>query len=238
MNSARADRAGERLLRQAQRLDDAFGLVPVLVDASLILGVVLPNQVWAAIVITVAISATSILGLTSSHARRGLLRSALWLSLAAIVLALIAAVSGDRFWLNPCVLIQVVLLIGAMLAVMYRVLTSAEVGTRTIVGAISVYALLGILFAYMYVAVELIQGGQFFAEAAHPRGSDFLFFSFSTLTTTGFGNLVPGGQPGRMLAGLEMMAGPVLLVTVIAGLVRFWRPGEVMRHRRAGGAEG
>lgn len=233
MNSARADRAGEQLLRQAQRLDDAFGLVLVLVVASLLLGSLLPNQVWAAIVITVAISATSILALTGSHARRGLLRSALWLSLAAVALAVIAAVSGDRSWLNACALIQVVLLTGAMLAVLYRVLTSTEVGTQTILGAISVYALLGILFAYVYAAVDLIQGSPFFTEVAHPSGSDFLFFSFTTLTTTGFGNLVPGGQPGRMFAGLEMMAGPILLVTILAGLVRFWRPGEGVRRRVA-----
>jgi Ion channel. len=238
MNSARADRVGERLLRRAQRLDNAFGLVLVLVVSSLVLGSLLPNQGWAAIVISVAVGAASIAALTGSHARQALVRSALWLSLAAIALAFIAAVSGGRFWLNACALIQVVLLTGAMLAVLYRVLTSTEIGTRTILGAISVYALLGILFAYIYGAVDLIQGGPFFTEVAHPGGSDFLFFSYSTLTTTGFGNLVPGGQPGRMFAGLEMMAGQIVLVTLIAGLIRLWRPGEAMRRRLAGRTQG
>ena len=66
----------------------------------------------------------------------------------------------------------------------------------------------------------------------HPAGSDFLFFSYTTLTTTGYGNLVPGGQPGRMIAGLEMMIGQIFLVTLVAGLVSLWRPGEGMRRRR------
>jgi hypothetical protein len=58
------------------------------------------------------------------------------------------------------------------------------------------------------------------------------------LTTTGYGNLVPGGQPGRLLAGLEMMIGQIFLVTLVAGLVSLWRPGEAIRRRRAERTEG
>ena len=78
----------------------------------------------------------------------------------------------------------------------------------------------------------MIQGGPFFEEVAHPSGSDFIFFSYTTLTTTGYGNLVPGGQPGRMISGLEMMLGQIFLVTLVAGLVSLWRPGEALRRRR------
>ncbi|MFN8163568.1 MAG: potassium channel family protein [Solirubrobacterales bacterium] len=58
------------------------------------------------------------------------------------------------------------------------------------------------------------------------------------MTTTGYGNLVPGGQPGRMIAGLEMMIGQIFLVTLVAGLVSLWRPGEALRRRQAKRAEG
>ena len=118
-----------------------------------------------------------------------------------------------------------------------RVVTTAEVGSRTILGAISVYTVLGILFTYLYGTIERVQGGAFFEGHAHPSGSDFLFFSYTTLTTTGYGNLVPGGQPGRMLAGLEMMIGQIFLVTLVAGLVSLWRPGEGLRRRRAARGE-
>ena len=67
---------------------------------------------------------------------------------------------------------------------------------------------------------------------AHPQGSDFLFFSYTTLTTTGYGDLVPAGQPGQMVSGLEMMLGQIFLVTLVAGLVSLWRPGEALRQRR------
>ena len=93
--------------------------------------------------------------------------------------------------------------------------------------------MLGILFTFLYGTVERVQGGAFFEGVPHPAGSDFLFFSYTTLTTTGYGNLVPGGQPGRMLSGLEMMIGQIFLVTLVAGLVSLWRPGEGLRQRQA-----
>ena len=81
-----------------------------------------------------------------------------------------------------------------------------------------------------------IQGGPFFEGHPHPAGSDFLFFSYTTLTTTGYGNLVPGSQPAAF-SGLEMMAGQIFLVTLVAGLVSLWRPGEAMRRRREAKAQ-
>ena len=57
-----------------------------------------------------------------------------------------------------------------MAAVLRRVVTTAEVGSRTILGAISVYTVLGILFTFLYGTIERIQGGPFFEGVAHPPG--------------------------------------------------------------------
>jgi len=225
----------ERWLRRAERVRDAFGLVFILVLATYVLTSLLDNHGWSAVVLTVATSATSIVALTSSHARAGLVRSALWLSALTILLAAIAAATGERTWLNFASLIQIGLLTVAMAAVLRRVVTTAEVGSRTILGAISVYTVLGILFTFVYGTIERIQNTPFFEGVSHPQGNDFLFFSYTTLTTTGYGNLVPGGQPGRMIAGLEMMIGQIFLVTLVAGLVSLWRPGEALRRRQAKG---
>jgi hypothetical protein len=159
-------------------------------------------------------------------------RVAIVLSLLTIGLAAIGAATDDRTWLSVASVIQISLLTVAMGAVLRRVVTAPEVGSRTILGALSVYAVLGILFTFLYGAIERVQGGAFFEGVPSPAGSDFLFFSYTTLTTTGYGNLVPGGQPGRLIAGLEMMAGQIFLVTLVAGLVSLWRPGEAIRRRR------
>jgi hypothetical protein len=212
--------------------------VLLLVLTTYVLTSLLDNHGWSAVILTIATSATSVVALTSSHVKPGLVRGAIWLSALTIGLTAIAAVSDERTFLNLASVIQIGLLTLAMAAVLRRVITTAEVGSRTILGAISVYTVLGILFTFAYGMIERIQGGPFFEGIPSPQGNDFLFFSYTTLTTTGYGNLVPGGQPGRMLAGLEMMIGQIFLVTLVAGLVSLWRPGEALRRRRAERAEG
>jgi ion channel len=235
--SRRADRR-ERWLARAERVSDAFGLVLLLVLTTYVLASVLDNRSWASVLLTVSTSATSVVALTSSHARAHIVRIAILLSVLTVALATVGAAVDERIWLNFASVIQISLLAVAMAAVLRRVVTAPEVGFRTILGALSVYAVLGILFTFAYGTIDRIQSGPFFEGVAHPVGSDFLFFSYTTLTTTGYGNLVPGGQPGQMIAGLEMMAGEIFLVTLVAGLVSLWRPGEGLRRRRQRRAEG
>ena len=54
--------------------------------------------------------------------------------------------------------------------------------------------------------------------------SDDLFFSFVTLTTTGYGNLVPSQNPGQSLAVMEAVVGQLFLVTAVAKIVTAWHP--------------
>lgn len=230
--ASRRARRRERWLQRAERVSDAFGLVLILVLITYVLASLLENKGWTAVLLTVATSATSVVALTSSHAKARLVRTALALSALTIALAAVGAASGNHDWLNLATLIQVSLLALAMGAVLRRVVMAPEVGSRTILGALSVYAVLGILFTFLYGVIDRVQGGPFFEGHAHPASSDFLFFSYTTLTTTGYGNLVPGGQPGRLISGLEMMVGQIFLVTLVAGLVSLWRPGEAIRKRR------
>jgi hypothetical protein len=122
----------------------------------------------------------------------------------------------------------VVLLAIAAGEILGTVLQEHEVNFRTILGAISVYVMLGILFTWVYVAVDKLQAGSFFGQPT--QVGDFVFFSITTLSTTGYGNLVPAAQPGRMLSGIEMLVGQIFLVTLIAGLVSLWRPGVARRR--------
>jgi hypothetical protein len=225
-------RRRERWLLRAERARDAFGLVLLLVLVTYVLTFLIANHGWTAVILVLATSATSIVAMVSSHVRAPVVHAVAWLSALTIALATIGAASGDRVWLNFASLIQISLLALAMGAVLLRVVTTAEVGSRTILGALSVYTVLGILFTFAYGTIDRIEGGPFFEGVAHPHGGDFIFFSYTTLTTTGYGNLVPGGQIGRMVAGIEMMLGQIFLVTLVAGLVSLWRPGESLRRRR------
>lgn len=234
----RRDRRRESWQRRAQRVRDAFGLVLILILATYVLASVLDNRGWPAVLLSLSTGAASIVALTSSHARPTVVRRALLVAVLAIVLTIVSAVSGGRPWLNIASFLQICLLVVAMGAVLQRVVTSDTVSSRTILGAISVYTTLGLVFTWVYGLIDRLEGGGFFGEAVRVEGSDFLFFSYTTLTTTGYGDLIPAGEVGRMVSGLEMMVGQVFLVTLVAGLVSLWRPGEGLLRRRERRGEG
>jgi voltage-gated potassium channel Kch len=223
---------GERWLKRAERINDAFGLVFALVVITYVVTSLVGDTGWQAILVMACVSTTSVVALTSSHVEPHWVHLAIYVSAVGLVLALIASISGDETWLGIGGIVQVGLLTAAMVAVLIRVVGTAEVNARTILGAISVYTVLGLLFAFCFEAIGRLGNAPFFENHPVLHHSDYLFFSYTTLTTTGYGDLVPGGQPGRMLAGLEMMIGQIFLVTLVAGLVALWRPGSGLKRRR------
>jgi hypothetical protein len=100
-----------------------------------------------------------------------------------------------------------------------------KIDLETFLGALAAYLLLGMAFAFCYQFLGDVQSSPFFGE---PTGdgsvAENLFFSFITLTTTGYGNLVPAQNPGQSLAVLEALVGQLFLVTAVAKIVSVWQP--------------
>jgi hypothetical protein len=96
-----------------------------------------------------------------------------------------------------------------------------------VLGAIAAYLMAGMFFAFLYHAVGVDQTRPpFFGPHGPGTFSQDLFFSFTTLTTTGYGNLVPAGNPGQTFAVFEMVIGQLFLVVAVAKVVSAWRPGQ------------
>jgi hypothetical protein len=186
---------------------------------------------WSAVAVSVLGSLTTVIALASSGVRDSLVRVGGGLAVASVTFAVIAALVDRNGLLATSGALQIFLFTWAAAAVLRAVLAESEVGFKTILGAISVYLIFGLLFTSLYVVIDKLQAGSFFEPARELQTGDYVFFSFTTLTTTGYGNLVPGGQPGKMFSVLEMLLGQIFLVTLIAGLVSVWRPGR----RGAGG---
>jgi hypothetical protein len=227
-------RRGERWGQFAQRIANAFGLVLLLVIATYILASLTKFSGWTGALIALVASATAVVGLASAEAPRGWARGAAGLGLIAVALAVLSAILDEsEDLLGVAFLALVSLQLAATGAILRAVLAETEVGFRTILGAISVYTLFGLLFAFLYAALDRIQSSPLFGSAATVEQGDIILFSFTTLTTTGYGNLVPADQPGKMFAGLEMLIGNIFLVTLVAGLVALWRPGGLVRRGRS-----
>jgi hypothetical protein len=226
---------GERWGQFAERVANAFGLVLLLVLATYALGSLTAFNGWTAVLTTLVAALAGVVGLAGSGVRPNVVRGAGIAAVAAVILAALAELADNPHLLGVSSFVIVSILLLATGAILRAVLMETEVGFRTILGAISVYTILGLLFSFLYAAMDRVESTPFFGAGVPVKGGDFLFFSFTTLTTTGYGNLVPAGQPGKMFAGLEMLMGQIFLVTLVAGLVSLWRPGMLAGRRGESG---
>ena len=72
---------------------------------------------------------------------------------------------------------------------------------------------------FAFTAIGTFDSRAFFAQQSNATVADYLYFSFVTMTTTGYGDLTAAHGLGRALAVLEALIGQLYLVTVIALLV-------------------
>lgn len=108
-----------------------------------------------------------------------------------------------------------------------RIRRMPYVSVQTVLGAVSVYLVLGLLYAVFDSIVGTMAGNQFFTQHVGANSGDYTYFSFITLCTVGYGDLTPGTRIARALAVSEALTGQLYLVTVIAVVVgNLGRPRE------------
>lgn len=108
-----------------------------------------------------------------------------------------------------------------------RVFRSGGITVYRIYGAIAVYMVLGILWGEFYVLLYLFQPSAFYFDPATQSGeppiSELVYFSFTTLTTVGFGDIVPVHPLARSLATLEALVGQLYPAVLLARLVTLYQ---------------
>ena len=86
-------------------------------------------------------------------------------------------------------------------------------------GVLSLYILLGMLFGFMYGAIDHVGSGDFFAGGQSATVAHCLYFSFVTLTTVGYGDFAARTDLGHTLSNFEALLGQIYLVTVVSLIV-------------------
>jgi Ion channel len=136
------------------------------------------------------------------------------------------SVSGARtgkatedFW-------KALLLLMAAIMVVRRVLARPTVTIQSIYGALSAYLITGLMFASVYAGMQHLGTLDFFADSQPANTQTFQYFSFTTLTTLGYGDFTAAQSGGRSIAVLEALTGQVFLATLVARLVSAYRTAE------------
>jgi Ion channel len=125
-----------------------------------------------------------------------------------------------------------ILLLAAFLIVR-QVVYQPRITGQSIYGVLSAYMIIGLIFSAVYVAMWKFSGS-FFANGAVANTQTFQYFSFTTLTTLGYGDFTAAGDGGRAVAVLEAIIGQMFLATLVARLVAGFRWEDRAAVRRTG----
>jgi hypothetical protein len=107
-----------------------------------------------------------------------------------------------------------------LVVVLMQTLRAGPVNLHRILGAVAAYLLLGLIWAAAYGLVAQLRPGAFTGPVSLVDGTrGFLYFSFLTLTTVGYGDVLPVHPAARSLAMLEAVTGPLYLAILVARLV-------------------
>jgi hypothetical protein len=147
-----------------------------------------------------------------------------WATLAGSVLAIVlVAASRSPVARGTAGLWTGLLLLATVVIILDSVLKLDTVTVQSIYGALSAYILLGLMFAAAFGAIDGLGGVDFFASREPANIRTYQYFSFTTLTTLGYGDFTAGGSFGRAVAVLEALTGQIFLVTLVARLVSAYR---------------
>lgn len=209
--------------RRAIRILDSYATLLVLLLANFFLLEVVQDERWGAIGSTLLSAAALVVAISDPDTGHKVERRH-WISIAVcVLLAPVVLVVNSREVVGLTYLLPAALLVTATLPVtLTRVLRHQRVTHETVLGALCTYVLLGLLFAFAYLALDLVRDAPFFAQPGPHQESEYLYFSFVTITTLGFGDLSPAVGLPQALTALEALLGSVFLVTLVARLVTLW----------------
>jgi voltage-gated potassium channel Kch len=198
---------------------ERYGLVLVLILGGYLLAGI-DNNKWVAILNAVLWMAILLTALWSPGVPERIRRVG---GIATLVL-LISTVSLG--WLSSDAAAGVRLLLfaiaqmAALLAILNQISRHQRVALQTVMGAIACYALIALAMAALFHGLEYLSGSTFLNGVV--ATGDYVYFSFVTLTTVGYGDITAASDVAKRLVVVEAFVGQVFLITLVARIVTLW----------------
>ena len=199
-----------------------YGLLLTAVVVSVaVQGMVAPGAVQQ-IVVTALLGVSLVLAFRIAGASRPVMTLAYMLAIAAIAVAVLrpltdAVGDGEARVMNAIVVASVPPAV--ILGVVRNLRASRAVTVQAVMGVLSLYMLIGMLFAFVFGAIDRLGGDPFFADGTPASVATCLYYSFTTLATVGYGDLTARTDLGHTLSIFEALAGQIYLVTVVSVIV-------------------
>ena len=201
----------------------SYGFVLLLVLVTFGFVAAAPEDEWAGAVLVLLLVLTLGVALWTSATSR--------LDLVATCLAVVGAVGAILELLTTNAnatgllgLLDVLLIAATCGVIVFGIGDQHGVNFQSVLGALCIYLMIGLLYAFTYGAIAAFQSGPFFAQGTDGTASIRLYFSVVSLATVGYGDYTAATDLGRTVAGSEGLLGQVYLVTVVAVIVSRLRP--------------
>ena len=217
----RSLRSGRDAFKERLVRGDTYGLLLGILLVTYVLIALLERSPWERLFISTMLGLIVLLTLHTSHVRARAFRFGVAIVLIIELSTFVQAIIGREGNDGTGYLMFILVLI-APLVILSRIIRHEVIGMETILGALCVYVLLGIGFAGIYAGINDFEPLGFFAQPGPKTNVDFLYFSFITQTTVGYGDLTPGTDTGRVIVTFEALIGQVFLVTLVARLVSMY----------------
>lgn len=188
--------------------------------ATVFFSIAAPDEPWAWLASAVVLAVNLRIAMLASGVRPKVVWA--WTAFAVLHVGVSIFIAGTqgRFAGGYLALTTLLLTLVTIGAIARRLWLQAEISVLTVLGAVCIYVLVGLSFAFAFQAVGELGSQPFFASQEEDgTRSAYTYFSFITMTTVGYGDLTPAGGLGRALAVTEGMLGQIYLVTAVAALV-------------------
>ena len=218
MPARRPGQTRREMVRTALAREDDFGVVLVMVLVTVLVFAAADGPVGQ--LASVALSgATLLFVLHTAGAHRRTFRVSAVVVVLAVVSAASASFLGDEARTSTAGLVGLMLAVVAPLVILRRIVVSPTITVRLVLGALAIYLLLGLAYAYLFPLLATLTHTQFFVQTDHPATPDYIYFSYTTLATIGYGDFTAATSLGRMVAVSEGLIGQLYLVSAVALLV-------------------
>jgi hypothetical protein len=198
-----------------------YGLLLVAILAAFAFqGIANPGK-WEQIVITALLATTLVLAFWAAYARPVVMRAMILVAVIVVAFSTVEALNGHVAGAGTRIANALLVLLAppAVLIGVVRTLRARKrVTLEAVFGVLCIYILIGMFFAFTYGTMDRV-GHAFFAQNVQATVASCLYFSFTTLTTVGYGDLTAATNLGHTLSVSEALIGQIYLVTIVSVIV-------------------